>query len=856
MLDYLVNHAIKNVWCTPDQDLQTIFRPARVTKINGEEDDFWLMWYRYPMPTKNERYHVYQLGKWHPKNLGLRDINSRWIKFSEICETEEIIVDFYVADGTQFPRSDTWAWIGPDGALLIAVKVRYTIADLNHQPLFVRFYSNAHFGSDRQTEDDKIIVKGRQLASSTDRILFQRDFEDHQALVGHAYAFVNGKLTHNVTPNNAQVGDYVEFVYDSTIYRVVDVRIKDLGDYESVKDNKRKYLVHYPEMLNDTIDYLDDVDFWLTDLKDDSPNGAFTGVYYHKNEPSSVRMVTHMDYALRADLVAAYATDHELWTGANDMNLRLHVRRSGYNRPLVHEHHRIQELYKLSDTDVVRAMLGLDSTVSTWRAEALENSGYCQLMHDQDGVFSGEVVRDAYGYNAVAKLTADTPQWVEVQGEMRYVDVPPGLQQKSTAYEYDSNGRLVNVQTITDQNQYTVSDANTQLVEILTGHGGEGQSTVFGASNDPINLQYNHRFYTCPIIEGEPTYEWTDVTGTDEYQVDSNGIVLWETDLSRYLVAVRADDDFLSYEIPLDSSDGLVRFTITSVDTWYGIANESTATIPPGRLDIWLNGHSLIEGLDYVVHWPQIVITNKEYLNGGGSETVRVRASGFCNPDITRHKDEDVGFVEYGLISHNARFNLRDDRVVRIIAGGGVKHRDQLKFAEDKAGLTFDGIPNGTPYAIRNIDVPVRNLDTDIFEYRQRSRDLDNEIADYLSLKLPEPDRELPSPIEHRYRIYSPFCSKVLHDLQDGFIGGEWMETYYGEEVIHEKLENYKYLIPYDPTVVGYDKNYVAVHPHNYDQVVDLNIFQYNFLQRAINALLDSAIDISSHVRMVELNNE
>lgn len=855
MFDYLVREAQKTIWCTPDQDLPMIFRPARITPINGVEDSFRLMWDRYPLPSKDERYHVYQIGQRYPITLGLPDTKNQWLKLSTLCEQEYLIADLYTTDGLQFPRTQAWVKIGPDKTLLIAVKRDDKIANLNHQPLFLRLYSNAYFNSLRREDYDAIIVKGQRLETTDQRIIFQRSYEDHLQLPGHAYAFVNGRYVHNVTPNTANVGDYVEFVYDSSIYRTIEIPVKDLRDFESELDACRKYLVHYSDMLNDSIEYFDDIDFWLINRKENQT--PFKGVYYHKNQVKSVRMVTHKDYSLPTAAVHEYRDNHPgLWDSVNDMVLRFHVRRSGYERPLSFEHNRIKELYKLNDQDVLNAMLGVDSTVSVWRAEALEMSGYAQIMQDWDGQLEQTTVQRAYGYNAAAKITADTPDYFREEGGLWLVDVPPGLQRRSAVYEYDSNGQLLGSYSISGQEQHLAVNSNAYLAEIIAGEGGWNQGTVFGEQNQQLDLNANHRFYICPIINDIATEEWEDVTGTDKYFLTDNGIVQWAVDFSYYLTAVRSDDYHLNYDLELDSSDGLVRFSVQAEEPWFGIVNRRVANLPPGRLDVWLNGHSLIENLDYFVRWPQVVITNKSYLNNNGTEYVTVRATGFCREDMSREPIEDHGFVEYGLLSHNSRFDLRDDKITRLVVGGGLRHKETLEFAEEHDGVYVGQAQNGTPYSLRDVIVPMRGLIGDPFEYRQRSLDVDQEVADYLSLKLPEAPRDTPSSIQQKYRVYSPLVSKVIHDLLSGIINDPRLESYYGADVIWELIEPYEYLIDYDPTKVGVNGEYVAVHPHNYDHVVELNIFQYRFVQRMIKVVLDDKIDLTSHVRMVELNHE
>ena len=70
MYDYLVNHALKNVWCTPDQDRQLILQPAKITVTNGVWNNVSLLWNVIKLPLQGVRFHVYQVGQLYPELAG------------------------------------------------------------------------------------------------------------------------------------------------------------------------------------------------------------------------------------------------------------------------------------------------------------------------------------------------------------------------------------------------------------------------------------------------------------------------------------------------------------------------------------------------------------------------------------------------------------------------------------------------------------------------------------------------------------------------------------------------------------------------------------------------------------------
>ena len=69
--DFIVDHAVKNVWCTPRQDSQVIIKPARLTANHGAFRYFKLMWRLIELPDSTSRWHVYQIGGTHPMAFDL-----------------------------------------------------------------------------------------------------------------------------------------------------------------------------------------------------------------------------------------------------------------------------------------------------------------------------------------------------------------------------------------------------------------------------------------------------------------------------------------------------------------------------------------------------------------------------------------------------------------------------------------------------------------------------------------------------------------------------------------------------------------------------------------------------------------
>lgn len=848
MTDFLTEHAAQNVWCSPEQDYQYILRPRRLTGKTGARKDLDVLWTRIALPTSDKWYHVYQIGEISPQALGLNGTKMRWIKVSDHCNAEHLMLDLYTKAGIQFPRFTSYLLHTSDGNIILAVQDLPHFAKLGHVDLFMRFYSNAYFNTERiNMPSEGLVVKGMQVANASEQLLFQRDWRDHVAKPGYAFAFVNGRRVQDLNVTTVALGDYIEFVWDSSVKRVVELPLKDVPSFLSTLDSKQKFLLHYPG-VTDVIDYRDDIDVYL--IKRANAN-VFSGVYYHKNQEDALRMVTHKDYSLPVVYVLGYVADHPTWEQLDELSVQLIIRKAGWTRPLVNEHHRIKELYKLPDADLVRAMLGTESNVTEWRAESLETSQYPVLMRSVERAFERGVVQAAYGYNAISKLVADTPQ--RKPEDQQWIELPVGLWNASTIYEYDATGTMLEWHQHTSGRFYVPRNPACRSIEGIVGRGTEEMSTVYGKTNVPLVTGVNYRFYVCSLSDGRPMGDWIDVTDDSEYYDVVGGAVLWKVSLAEYYTAIKNDQGFLAYDLPLAYRDGILRFTV-NVDEVRTDGGEymGPAQIPFGTFDLWLNGRALIRDLDYYLNWPEVCVVNKEYLVEGDEQRISIRGTGFCDKDMTTPKVADYGFVKYGLLSKNNRFDIRDDKVMRIVVDGKLFHQDELKFAETDSGVLIDGIRNGAPYQVSDVIVPLRDLvAADTYSLRAESLVVDKRISDYMTRKLPEPVELHPNPIPRQYQIYSPYASKVMYDLIHGILSMDAFQGHYSDMVLKEALVPYEWLLKYDPAMrADVDTGYVSIHPHNLNREVVLNVYQYRFLLRTIRLVLKDRVDITKFVKI------
>ena len=848
MFDYLINHAIRNVWCTPNQDKQMIVQPAKLTPYGGVWNTVKILWRTEVLPEQNVRFHVYQIGQLHPALMGLFESDNVWTTFAEACNRENLIVDIYGNNGLEYPRTQVWYMCTQDKDLIVAIKDQRSIGiKLSEEPIFLRVYSNAYFGSSQSDPlNDYVKVNGKTIKNTDEIISLQDEIATLSNLPGAVYSFINGFKVSSIDMITTKVGDVVEYVYDSSVYKVIDLTVGSLETFISTLDNKHKYLVHYTEQENNRIDYHDDIDFFL--INKDTQD-RHKGVYYHRNESDAIRMITHKDYSIVTPYIAGYLNDTTGWTDIDKLVIRLHIRKSGYDRNLVLENNRIEELYKLPEEKLIDAMVGVNSIVSNWQVAELEKSAYAKIMRSNASEINRILVEDAYGYNSISKLIGDTPTYTHSFSGTQIIQLPYALINKSTAYEYNVDGVLLDFFIHPLGSDYVAYMDNTILIDMIVGTGLMLLDEYYGNVLIPIDYSLEYRMYLCQINGGVPDDNWIDVTNSDKYSILNNKLI-WNIDHTREYGMVRSNKSFLAYNLELSDINGTLEFSLNQHVLQNGIELAQVMTVPLGELDLFLNGHSLIQDLDYIVNFPKIVILNKAYLQNPltKKQRITIRFTGFCNEDLSINKSNDHGFIEHELLSHNNRFDIRDDKVLRIVVGGKLQTRNQLKFAENDPGVLVPNAQNGVPYLIRDIVVPLRGLGySSTYACRAKSQIIDKRISDYMTLWMPEINYGTPNAIESLYEVFSPFCCKIIYDLKSGLIHDQRLKEQYSDSDVMDICKPYEYLLAFDPTQVGLepDLNYVAVHPHNLSTVIEIDIYAYKFITRVVRLYLHDNVNIS-----------
>ncbi len=842
-MDYIVKHAMDNVWCNFKQDNQLIFKLARLTPFGGALNKFRIHWDIIDLPEVGSFFHIYHIGQIFPENVNLLDTTNQWMSFTSACNDKEILLDIYTPNGIIIPKFLCYYFVTRNKDLIFAVKKNKKINySFNDNDIYLRSYFSSYFQSpDSNSLSDKVYVKGGTISTSDKILEYQNEIIAKRQLQGEVNCFLNGNYVTDINVINTVVGDVVEYLYDGSVKKKITLDLKDLKSFDSTLDNKSKLVIHPDKDDDNVIDYQDDVDIFIYN------NINKKGIYMHKNNKDTLRNITHKDYSIVAGYITYYL-DYLKINGVvniNDIKIRLNVHYNGFDRGLLNEVNRINELYKLPNTKIIDAMVGDNSLVSVWQANSLERAKYIELMNAEFKDIDIELITETYGYDTIVNITANPYQVPVVVNNVLEVIIPYALRPSCTIFEYNSNGYLLGYYTSTNSGVYICVNSSCVLVEMIYGKGTD----LINENYDnivPYNSNNNYRYYSSDIVNNIPQYNWSDVTGSNQYSTVNNTSV-WNTTNKKHMV--RDDTTFLCYSLNLNLEEGRLEFPLIYKTTRNGSIDDLPLQVPLGELDIFLNGKSLISGLDYYYDNPRIIITNKQYLNYNSSQSVVIRFTGFCNNQLLPFNVGETGYVQRGNLSDNHKYLIKDNKAQRIIVDGKLKLLSQVDIYEDSSTGTSYTLTNGKPYLIRDLVVPTNVVNRDAYEFINESIVIDNEIIDYLTVNTNQVSPPNMNVINDKYYLFSPFLSTILNELKDGNIELDPLARY-NDDFIRSICVNYEYLLKYDPIQIEnqHSKDFVTVHIHPYVVTVDLKLHEYRFFTRVIELYANGNINIADQL--------
>lgn len=852
----LVRYADLHLWANPENDKQFQVKLWRVTPDIGVISHFNYMGKWRPTPTAGKNFHIYTVMGTHPGiwNIGYRfkgrnPIN-KWVSASYISCRRGVQLDFYTNLGKQFPLTKTWLLFTHDGLVLVAFERNQTFPIKVSDDMRMRCYStdlDITKGEDAFNDiGNPYRVESMTYVNTQEYSKFLARYNVLKARNGFTGVFHNGFMVGTVPAvTELTVGDLIEIWHDPTVRRVLKYQYKDLLDFMSDLDGQRKFILHPPKDGDFTLRFFDDNDYYFLD-------GNGKGVYYHRNDVSACRQLTHADVAISVSQLKGHM---EAWEGLRDTDnavIMVLERNTNWLQTWGWEHQRIRYLYRMTDGNILKAMTGERSVMPEWAAPELENGPVMTYVRGQYRDTTTEVVNLALGYNASTLAISNTPVSADYDPAKGGVFIPPTYQETCTVWEYDSLGKLITYYWVRQQAYVKPKNSNCAKMEFT--YGKPARDIHYDITNKSITLPNNGeiRVYRSAysVSNGEIVGNLTDVTGTDFYHIEGNVLVWDKLDTVNQRGIVVYNDQFLCHQFELDHYDHSLCFSLDDVYT------NVLGNLPLNfaQIDVWLNGYPLMDEIDWLFRDRRIFINNRQWILEDGPQTITIRCYGQWE-DTTKPKLEaEMGYVEGGVIGNQDTYHIREDRAVRIIVGGQLMLLSELKTAELNPPDDYDNPLNGLPYIVKHTYTPVACAkDYDWHYLYSRSRETDQRVVDYLTQWCPKTPISVDYNMPEKWLLYSPFMNVVANGIVNGVITvptkGEDVE-WFSDQTVSELVEVYKWWLPYDPIILGYDLRYFGILPYANVETLNVTSDEFTFLRQVNKLYLKDVLSIEGYFKV------
>ena len=474
-MNYLIEHAKRWIWCNPCMDRTCNIKLQRISVLNGAIKTMSMPWFTLPLPDPIAVYHVFFIGHIPTFNLGMDAlmVTNRWYNLCDLMSNNYLVLNVFKGSAIDINKALVSILFTTTKGAILAIKDS-PLVDISESTVYCRIYKNSYFSSDRRREGGLGVTSVSLMEYTNSQLVDFVNAHNEKTLLdqGDALACVNGFWYHRLNTQYIENASVIDSVYDEAIERVYDFYINRLQTFLSDKDKKRKYVIHLDNQNDSPIYYYDDCDFYVGYRTATQPMVA---IRIPTVDRTAIRQITHRDYSISIDVVSLIIRQYFNDINEEELTLWVVVRQSGYDRALWYVNDKIRALYKLSDTDIIDAMVNIDSTVWFWNSEHLENSAYPKLMGELYDIEQSCVV-ECYGYRGLLKALANNLMPVRFTDDS-LIDIPYNYQSNALVIEYDNHRYLRSIHAIENQHLYSI-DRHCTLLEFVNTNQLNGYMSV------------------------------------------------------------------------------------------------------------------------------------------------------------------------------------------------------------------------------------------------------------------------------------------------------------------------------------------------------------------------------------------
>ena len=883
----LIQYGLNNMWCNPQMEKQILLKLARISQPSGALSQVKVMRSYITLPDKINVYHVFQVGQLFSSvvNLLANAIDwatPTWTNMSTAINNRSLIATTYTDTGIIIPNFEVYYMYTPEKDLIVAIKQDKNIpVDYTAAIFYLKLYSLIN--------SSNAITRGLVAQTATDIVTIQNE----SSLLSGVKSYVNGRLVMQLDLISAKIGDTLEYVSNPSVVHTYLYPLNNLPSFVSTLDSKSKIILRSSNPIN-AISYFNDNEIYLVRR----PLGStyYQGVVHGHNNADSVRMVGRADYSIPTDDIDALALTlrqlvNPVAVNNDEMYVMLFVGSdSAYpHGPLGSYSSTLLEYLELLDNSYTN---GFNTTASTnilthsvsgldeMSAANIEQSLFMSYMSMLISQINVQNTYNALGYSALVKNLGD---FISVSNVTITKAVPVLLQNGFTAYEYDYNNILLASYSGNTGPLYNVVNhvygtivpgiydtptphLSTASVEFRYGNESLAPMVFYGSNNVNIMPNVEYRVYRCGLsTTNVRDNKWVDITSNSTlYSVTNN--ILADLDLAtgNHFFMIRTNETILGYYVKAAVTNGLLFVDMTESGFLNGAYSNYIMPVPMGELDVFLNGASLVEGIDYIVQFPRVVIFNKTHLVQPANttlQTVRIRWTGFCDNNLQHIPCMDSGFIlNSTLYSSAEQFLPVLDKSLRLTVNGSLVSADinglgttTMLVSLDMTGIILHNpsSSDGEPYALRALNTPtLKTLGIDSQVSRVIRDVSDMQLTKYFTSSITK--RAIPTgTLTTLYSLFSPFISAII----DGFVSKN-LTPIVGTLTDMEILvicKPFEYLLPFDPTRIS-DPNitkFIQVDPIAINTAVQLTRDEYAFVFRVVQLYTLSMNPLNSFITIV-----
>ncbi|AGB07161.1 hypothetical protein [Vibrio phage VP4B] len=845
----LARYAIKDMYSNPGTGRQFQLMLTQVSPDVGYINTFQFMGRYRKTPIERDYFMIYNMSGFDGSTWNFHELFTRmdpvdqWINVAKICKERGMIIDIYGDDGRLYPRDKCWIMSTYDGQQLLAIQKLRAFKQSWKEPRYVHCYTI-------QTEVYNPLTNNQQLdwprfSSNNDNSAEEKDrmkiiYAEYLKLPGLTSVYLNGYLWDGFPADaNLLNAEVIEITNDPSVWKTESYEVGSLPNFQSKRDNVRKLIIHPPKVEGEFgYQYVADVAFYLVNRKR-------RGVYLNRNEASHFRQLTHRDYAVSASLVDDKSSMEEL-LNEDRPQLLLVYRRNNYAQEIPYESNGVRWLYRMNDENIVGALIGINSTMKEWLAVNLEQSPTNEFLTIPYKDITHELAVESIGYNRATQVLCASPMSYDASTGME-LEVPPACRNELTMFEYDPDGLFLRMRHLSRVN-FVKPNSDVGLVEFFPGKPGRRIHAEAGRGVMNVDPNTTPRFYVQAVTtEGEYAGERIPAIEGKDYTFDRDtGNVTWTLLSKMFIGVILYNDQTLYKEFTLDHIDNSLTFSITREWLQGGLLMD----VAPANIMVIMNRHSLIENVDYVVDFPDVHILNHQYLKDGGNDFVLYCSEWSPIDDKTPLEQSELGYVTGGVIGHNLRYNLREDRVTRTTIDGKVWDPALVPVAELDAPSELLNTLNGKPYGVKHWYLPLRDwVAYDNTAGWEEARDRDRRMSQYLTLFAKKPEPTVIPSLMDKYRVFSPFMNMVVNRILLGLLELDDLPSgeSYSKDYVLRKTADFQWLLKYDPVERDYDVRYFAVFPYVQQHTALVEAKELIFIQRVNEVFLKSRININGH---------